>query len=152
MTLVMLVVASAVLCSDAAAGHNTDRVESLNDPAASHRSAHRAVAVSICVLLLALGLMKPILRSHHFSPFYRRLGSSSEAARHTQVDVSDQAPDIQSVELCRAVSRHLLLAFATRNHLVHPSPLEAELSDAPPGVFLHRRLAPAHAGDPDPLI
>ena len=133
-------------------GHNTDRVESVSDSAASHKSAHKALVVSICVLLLTLGLMKPVLRSHHFSPFYRRASSSRDAVRHTPLDVSDQAPDIGSVELGRPVARHLLIALDARLHLAHPLLLDVELSDAPRGVFLHRRLAPAHTGDPDPLI
>jgi hypothetical protein len=139
-----------VLCSVMPTGHNTDRVESVND-SASHRSAHKAMAVTICLLLLTLGLMKPVLRSHHFNPLYRRASSSREAALHTPLDVSGQAPDIRTVELGRDVARHLLVALDASHHLAHPLPLEVELFDAPPGVFLHRRLAPAHAGDPDPL-
>lgn len=141
-----------MLCSVMPTGHNTDRVESVSDSAASHRTAHKAMAVTICLLLLTLGLMKPVLRSHHFSPFYRRACSSREVARHTPLDVSDQAPDIRTVELGRSVARHLLIALDASRHLAHPLPFEVELFDAPPGVFLHRRLAPAHAGDSDPLI
>jgi hypothetical protein len=95
--------------------------------------------------------MKPVLRSNHFGPFYRNAGSSRDAVRHTPLDVTDQAPDIGSVELGWPVARHLLMALDCRHRLAHPLQFEAELSDAPPGTFLHRRLAPAHSGDPDPL-
>jgi hypothetical protein len=112
-----------VLCSVMPTGRNTDRVESVNDSSGLAQVVRKAMAVTICLLLLTLGLMKPALRSHHFSPSYRRTCSSREAARHTLLDVSDQAPDIRTVELGRDVARHLLIALDAGRHLAHPLPL-----------------------------